>query len=390
MGSLTARKLESLKPQPKPYKVTDGDGLYVFVSPTGTRSWRANYAQAGKQKTRTYGTFPDLSLAQARQAHQQARAAQPPADAPAPAVSPTFRAVARLWMAKHLPGLKNAKHKLQVENTLERFVHPAIGDRAINSILRRELAEIVIASLGKQRRIETAHRVAGRIGAVFSYAVDSGFLDAHPALHLSRVLPNRPPAKHMACVEPEEAPQLLRDIAGYPDLVTRLALQLLSLTLVRTNELRLMRWSEVREDGAVWVIPAERMKQKTPHVVPLSTQARAVLAKLREISGSDLVLESPANPGHPISENTMLFALYRLGYKGRMTGHGFRALASTVLNESGKFEPDWIEKQLSHQEADEVRAAYNRAKYLPQRRDLMEWWGNWIQATAASQPPASA
>jgi integrase len=191
----------------------------------------------------------------------------------------------------------------------------------------------------------------------------------------------------MASIPPDEAGELMRQIDGYPDLVTRLGLQLLAHTFVRVGELRGMRWDELREDGHVWVIPEARMKMGLPHVVPLSEPARAILAQLRAINGDmALVLDSPAKPGHELSENTFLFALYRLGYRGRMTAHGFRALASTVLNEQSGFPHDVIERQLAHKETDAVRAAYNRASYLTQRRELMTWWSTWLQCAEECRP----
>lgn len=369
---LTARAVETAKPREKPYKLADGAGLYLYVSPTGAKSWRANYSEAGKQKTRTYGRWPSMSLADARRAHQEARDG-PQAAKVAPA--PTFREVARLWLAKHLPSLSNPKHRGQVEATLERFAYPALGARPIGEIRRADLVAVVQA-VGD--RVETAHRVAGRITAVFDHAIDAGILEAHPAANLTRVLEPRRVKKPMPSIPPEEAGALLSAIDTYPDLVTRLGLLLAAHTFVRVGELLGMRGDELREDGALWVIPEARMKARLPHVVPLSTQARAILERLREVNPGPLVLESPAHPGHPLSENTLLFALYRLGYRGRMTVHGFRALASTVLNERSGFPHDVIERQLAHRETDAVRAAYNRASYLDQRRELMQWWGDWV------------
>jgi len=371
---LTARAVETAKPRDKPYKLSDGAGLYLYVSPTGAKSWRANYTDAGKQKTRTYGRWPGMSLADARRAHQEAREGPQAPEAPPP--SPTFREVARLWLIKHLPSLSNPKHRGQVEATLERFAYPALGARPIGEIRRADLVAVVQA-VGD--RVETAHRVAGRITAVFGHAIDAGILESHPASNLTRVLEPRRVKKPMASIPPEEAGALLRAIDTYPDLVTRLGLLLAAHTFVRVGELLGMRWDELREDGALWVIHESRMKARLPHVVPLSTQARAILERLREVNPGPLVLESPAHPGHPLSENTLLFALYRLGYRSRMTVHGFRALASTVLNERSGFPHDVIERQLAHRETDAVRAAYNRAQYLDQRRELMQWWGEWLE-----------
>lgn len=387
MSSLTVRAVEAAKPKAKPYKLADGQGLYLFVSPAGGKSWRANFAAGGKQQTRTYGRWPGMTLADARKAHAQAR------EGPQEAAASTFREVAKLWLAKTLPALSNPKHKIQVENTLERYAYPKLGDRPINQITRAEVAKVAMDAQ-EGDKIETAHRVAGRITGVFDFAQDAGLIDKHPAANLSRVLIPRKVKKPMASIQPEQAGELMRQIADYPDVVTRLGLQLLAHTFVRVNELLGMRWAELVEDGAVWVVPAERVKgtakNKLPHVVPLSAQARAILAQLREVNGDvALVLDSPARPGHPLSENTFLFALYRLGYKGTMTAHGFRALASTVLNEQSGFAHDVIERQLAHKESDAVRAAYNRAEHLPKRRELMAWWSKWLETAAADRPPAS-
>lgn len=381
MGGLTVRAVEGAKPRDKAYKLTDGQGLYLYVSPAGAKSWRANFTIAGKQQTRTYGRYPEMGLAEAREAHRTARDAKPDTT-----TSQAFRDVAKAWMLKHLPGLSNPKHRVQVQNTLETFVFPKIGDMPIGQIKRGDLVKAVEA-VGD--RVETAHRVAGRITAVFNYAQDAGILEAHPAANLTRVLAARKTKKPMASIRPSEAGELLRAIATYPDRVTQLGLLLMAHTFVRVGELRGFQRNELREDGAIWVVPEERMKLKLPHVVPLSKQAQVIVAQLAELSGSDLLLESPAKPGQPISENTLLFALYRLGYRGRMTVHGFRALASTVLNEQSGFSHDVIERQLAHKETDAVRAAYNRAEHLSARRQMMVWWSQWLERAAADQPSAS-
>jgi len=379
--TLTVKAVEAAKPKDKPYKLTDGAGLYLFVSVAGGKSWRANYTKAGKQATRTYGRYPEMSLADARKAHLGAKEVQP-------VKVVTFEAVARDWLELKLPTLSNGKHQIQVVNSLERFVFPRIGNASITALTRSELVSVVQAVQATGVN-ETAHRVAGRIGMVFDYALDAGILENHPASNLVRVLQARRTKAPMASIPPDEAGALLRAIRGYEEPVTRLGLQFLAHVFVRPTELRLMEWGELKEGGTVWVIPEERMKMGKPHVVPLSDAAQKILKGLELINGDkQFVLASPLKPKAPISENTLLFALYRLGYRGRMTAHGFRALASTVLNEHSGFAHDVIERQLSHKETDEVRAAYNRAQYLPKRRELMTWWANWLQ-TQADQQPAS-
>jgi integrase len=387
---LTVRAVEAAKPKDKPYKLADEKGLYLYVSTAGGKSWRANFTVHGKQQTRTYGRYPAMSLADARKAHQQAKETP---DTTTSATAPTFRDVAKEWLLKHLPSLSNPKHRGQVESTLEVYAFPKIGNLPIDNIPRKLLTEVVQGiQTGSGGKVETAHRVAGRITSVFDYAQDAGHIDAHPAANLTRVLIPRKVKKPMASIPPGEAGKLVQDILTYPEPVTRLGLLLVAHTFVRVGEALGFRRDELKEDGAMWVVPAERVKgagdKKLPHVVPLSPQAQAIVKQLMELTDGELLLGSPARPGHPLSENTLLFALYRLGYRDRMTVHGFRALASTVLNEQSGFPHDVIERQLAHKETDQVRAAYNRAEYLPQRRELMAWWSNWLDA-AASRPPAS-
>jgi len=393
--SLTAKAVDAAKPREKGYKLTDGHGLYLYVTPAGSKSWRANYSLCGKQKTRTYGLWPEMSLADARKEHALIRAGSDAESSPAIKNTPTFKAVAREWLKIKLPSLSNTKHQGQVENTLERYAFPVIGTMPIDSIPRTKLVAVVRAAQ-EGGKVETAHRVAGRVTSVFDYAQDVGYIEQHGAAGLTRVLQARKVRKPMASIPPEEAGSLLLAIDDYDEPVTRLGLWLLAYTFVRVGELRGMRRSEFKEGGEIWVVPPLRVKgeekKKLPHIVPLSRQARAIVKELEAHTGNtDLVLDSPLRRGHPLSENTFLFALYRLGYRGRMTAHGFRALASTVLNEHSGFERDVIERQLAHRESDEVRAAYNRAQYLTQRRKLMQWWADWLdeQRGLASQKRAT-
>lgn len=206
----------------------------------------------------------------------------------------------------------------------------------------------------------------------------TGRCERDPTPDLKGALKTRK-AKNMARIPETELPELMRKIAAYDgEFQTRLALQFMALTFVRTGEMRFAEWSEIDEAKAEWRIPAERMKMPSPHIVPLSTQALEVIRQLRELNGRwKWVFPSQSNTQKPISENTVLFALYRMGYHSRMTGHGFRGLASTILNENG-FEADWIERQLAHTEGNGVRAAYNHAQYLSERRRMMQWWGDYL------------
>ena len=384
--TLTIRAIDSAKPKEKPYKLADAGGLYLAVLPTGGKSWRFNHTEAGKQKTKTYGTYPAMSLADARMCHAAFK------DRGQSVGSQTFKDVAEAWLKVKLPTLRNTKHQIQIAETLARHVYPAIGSRPIAEIRRVDLVAVVNSVKSEKGAdiTETAHRVAGRITKVFEYAQDLGLIDSHPASGLTRVLPPKKIKRHMPSIGHSEAVALLSAIQSYDEPVTRLALLLMAHTFVRVGELRGMLRSELILSDAVWLVPGERMKVGVPHVVPLSTQATALIAQLQALSRSDYVIESPLRAGQPISENTLLFALYRLGYRGRMTVHGFRALASSVLNEHSPFSKDAIERQLAHKETDQVRAAYNRAEYLPERRRLMQWWSDWLVSQAGAAAPRSS
>jgi integrase len=376
---LTNKKIDGAKPTAKPYKLTDAHGLYIHILPTGSKSWRYNYTIDGKNKTKTFGQYPMIGLADARQLLNafKIELAQGINE-----VSMSFDTLKRDWIIHRKQTLKNAKHKQQIEYRLDTFVSPHIGKRAIDSLKRADFVKVVQAiQLGGI--IETAHRVATHIRQVMDYAVDLGIIESHSANGLSRVL-QTPKVKHMNCVPVEDAATLFKAINEYDEPVTKLGLLFAALTFVRTNELRFMKWSEIVDDK-FWVIPESRMKMKKPHVVPLSDYALEILKELELYTGDyDFVFQSLTRPKHPISENTLLFALYRLGYRGKMTVHGFRALASTVLNEQSPFSHDVIERQLAHKETDQVRAAYNRAEYLDERIKLMAWWADWVSSALNS------
>lgn len=370
---LTNKKIDGAKPQDKPYKLTDAHGLFIYITPAGGKSWRYLYKLDGKHKTKTFGQYPQIGLADARLALNAFKLELASGIGKA---SPTFDEVKREWLLHKMPQLRNAKHKQQVEYRLDTFVSPHIGKRAIDTLKRADFV-IVVQKIQAGGIIETAHRVGTHIRQVMDYAVDLGKIESHSAVGLSRVLKS-PKTMHMNCIDVKDAPSLISKIANYDEPITRLGLQFAMLTFVRTGELRGMRWDEI-QDERFWVIPATRMKMKKPHVVPLSDAALKVLKALDVYTGEyDLVFNSEKKPNKPISENTLLFALYRLGYRGVMTVHGFRALASTVLNEQSPFSHDVIERQLAHKETDLVRAAYNRAEYLDERIALMEWWALWI------------
>jgi integrase len=328
--------------------------------------WRAHVYVGGKRASKLLRTRRDaVAWAEAKEAELTGYVAM------------TFGQAAERWLAWKLPQLENANNAQTMEQSIRHYVLPHIGSRKLVDLRRADLVAVV-KEVAKAGRVETAHRVGQRIRAILDYAVDSGEIESHPGAGLSRVLPVAKPHR-IAAIAPAELPELLRAIQSYPEPVTRIGLLLLAHTFVRTSELIGAKWSELRDD--VWVVPEERMKVGLPHVVPISPQVRSLLDELHPMTGeSPYWLASTRNPLVPISNNTLLFALYRLGYRGRMTGHGFRSVASTILNESGLFSRDSIERQLAHQETDEVRAAYHRATYLEERRRMMAWYSQRLIA----------
>lgn len=386
---LTDTAIRKAKPGEKPVKLSDEKGMFLLVTPAGGKLWRMKYRHSGKEKLLALGTYPDVSLALARERRDEARKLL--ADGVDPgetrkaekrarqlSAANSFEAVAREWHGKQVHTWAK-KHAEDVLRRLEGNIFPALGYRPISEIEAPDLLATV-RKIEARGAYDLAHRVLQVCGQVFRYGVATGRCRRDPTGDLRGALtPHK--AKHQAAVRPEELPELLRKIDAYDkeagDTLTRLALQLMAVTFVRTSELIGAKWEEFDEKAKLWIIPAARMKMKTEHLVPLSQQALAILVGLKPLSGGSEYLFPGRNRDKPISNNTMLFALYRMGYKGKMTGHGFRAVASTLMNEAG-FRSDVIERQLAHCERNEVRGAYNRAEYLPERRKLMKWWGDYL------------
>lgn len=374
-------------------KLHDGGGLYLWVYADGRKYWRLRYKIAGSEKSLSLGVYPAIGLKKARIRRDEERQRldanlDPAAERRANkarrmvAAANSFEAVAREWYAKQakhwVPG-----HADDVLRRLETNIFPTIGRRPISEIDAPELLG-ALRPMEDRGAYDLAHRVLQVCGQVFRYGIATGRCTRNFAADLRGALtPHK--KKHQAAVRPEDFPSLLRAIAGYEtigDKQTGLALELLALTFTRTNELIAATWSEFDMDAGIWVVPAARMKMKTEHLVPLSTRALAILEELKEIGGGSRFVFPGRNRDTHISNNTLLFALYRLGYKGKMTGHGFRAVASTMLNEMGKFRPDVIERQLAHSERNDVRGAYNRAEYLPERKKMMQVWGDYLDGLA--------
>lgn len=382
---LTDAACRGAKPDPtgKPRKMADGGGLLLFVSPSGGKLWRMRYRFGGKEKVLSFGAYPQVTLADARALRDKAKRAladglDPGANAKAALSAPagdSFEAVAREWIKAQSVTWSPA-HTARILSRFERDAFPAIGSIPIAELTAPQILEML-------RRVEDrAPDVAGRIrmttGAIMRYAIATGRASRDPAADLRGALKPTPRVKHMARIEAGELSGFLWKLHRYDgEPQTRYAIEFVMHTFVRTKELRFGAWREI--DGDVWRIPAARMKRQRDLIVPLTPQSLAILAKLKELAGdSEWIV--PGRSGKPMSENTMLYALYRLGYHGRATIHGFRGLASTVLNESGLWSADAIEKQLSHEPADKVRRAYNAAQLLPERRRMLEWWSEYIEA----------
>ncbi|WP_079416017.1 tyrosine-type recombinase/integrase [Thiomonas intermedia] len=386
-------------PEGKPYKRhADAGGLYLEVTKTGAKLWRWKYRAGGKEKRLALGAYPKVSLKDARRARDEARALLDSGADPGEARQDAKRArlassdlafekVARAWW-EHWRATKAERHAGYVIARLEADAFPAFGEKPVNELTAPAFVRLA-KSIEERGAADIARRVLQTCGQVMRYAVAHGLTDRNPVADVKPgdVLRARRQV-NFARIELSELPELLRRIEGYTGSpFTRLGLKLMALTFVRTGELIGARWQEFDLTAAQWRIPAERTKSRREHLVPLAPQAIEVLRTLQAVHGNDPVRCTGAAllfPGErkrstPMSNNTMLKALERMGYKGRMTGHGFRGVASTALNEMG-YRPDVIEAQLAHVEENRVRAAYNHARYAAERVALMKDWANYCDA----------
>ncbi|AXF84849.1 Prophage integrase IntA [Ephemeroptericola cinctiostellae] len=390
---LTIRACDTFKPLDKPYKKFDGSGLYLEVMPlpSGAKYWRFKYAYLKTEKRISFGVYPEVSLAKARELRDAARLQVKEGKDPSVVKQEnkrlafknainTFKALALDW---HNTKLANwtpytAKRQLKI---LENELFPSLGHRPIAEITTPELLQ-VIRKVEDRDALEIAKRTLQVCNQVFMFAAQTGLCEANPAANLKGALQTRK-VQHYKYLRDDDLPEFVEKLeTNSADLepTTLLATKLLALTFVRTIELRGAKWSEFNFDKNEWRVPAERMKMKVEHIVPLSTQALEVIAKLKVINGNrEHLFPNVKNPRKMMSENTILFALYRMGYHSRATGHGFRATASTILNEQG-YNRDHIERQLAHGEGNAVRAAYNHAQYLPERRKMMQDWADYFMA----------
>jgi integrase len=389
--ALTDRAVRTAKLQMRPYKLSDGDGMYLLVQPNGARYWRMKFRFAGKEKLFAIGVYPEVSLKEARtkcdEARRMLRGGLDPSAAKQAGkrqakfeVTNAFQAVARDWI-EHQSARWEEITRTRILAQFEADVFPMIGKTPIADLKARD-AIAVAKAIEARGAGEMASRVLQRMRSVFRHAVVTERIESNPMLDVKPDEVLRPrQTEHRAALPESELPEFLARLDTYDgDPTTKHALSLLVLTAVRPGELRGAHWDEIDMAMATWRIPAARMKMKAEHIVPLSRQAISVLEAIKPLTGSDtLVFPSPFYPGKSMSENTLNSALARLGYKGIATAHGFRSLFSTVANEHGH-DPDHIERQLAHVERNQTRAAYHRAVYVKERVKLMQWWADWLDA----------
>ncbi len=394
---LTELSIKQSKPKEKQYKITDGEGMYLRIHPNGSKYWQLQYWFEGKQKINSLGIWPEVSLKQAREKRYEAKkklkedkntawkdlqSFEEAGTHQEKVNSTTFQNVFQEWFSRQSKNWTE-RHSRGVESNLKMYVLPDLGEIPIADISRQDVIA-VLRKIEAKGKYETCYRIRQKLEAIFSFAEIEGHCSTNPAKGLQQIL-TKPQPKFQNSIPISELPEFLQNIeadnATAPS--TALAMKFIILTFVRTSELRFADWQEFKIDSTdpLWVIPAERMKMRKTHHVPLSRQVVSILKEMQQYSGPEgYVFPQLYNRKKPMSENTLLYFSNRLGYAGRNTIHGFRALASTVLNESRKWHPDVIERQLAHQESNKVRSAYNRAEHLDERRKMMNWWSNYIES----------
>jgi len=391
---LSEMKVRTAKPSGKAYKLADGDGLFLLVTPQGGKYFRLKYRCDGKEKLLSFGTYPEISLADARLRRDEARrqvaqgidpgAVRKAQKQAATEETETFEVVAREWLLKFSPTWTE-RHATTTMSRLERDVFPWIGKRPMMEIKAPELLT-VIRRVESRGALESAHRIRIIAGQIFRYAVATGRAERDPAADLRDALPPKNAKHHAAIIDPKEVGALLRATDGYTGhFIVKCALRMAPLLFVRPGELRHAEWAEIDLDEMVWNIPGGKMKMKEPHLVPLSKQAVDILRDLQPLTGSGrYVFPSARSSARPMSNNAILAALRRMGYsKDEMTGHGFRATARTILDEVLQVRPDFIEHQLAHAVRDPNGRAYNRTAHLEERKKMMQKWADYLDGLKA-------
>ncbi|EIJ2662287.1 integrase [Escherichia coli] len=400
--SLTDTAIRNAKPLDKSWKLSDAQGLYLLIKPNGSKLWHLKYRFGGKEKKLAFGAYPAVSLANARKMREDARSVLSAGNDPgvkkqqekfARKSGNTFEDIARKWVAGNIRW--NEAHAAKVLRSLELHVFPLFGKFPVSDLKTADLL-IPLRVAERKGTLETAARIQQRTTAIMRYAVQEGLIDGNPANDLTGAIAP-PPKNHYPALPLEKIPEMLERIEGYSGrLLTRLAIQLNLLIFIRSSELRFARWTEIDLDGAMWTIPAERepipgvrysergAKMKMQHLVPLSAQAVTILKQLKLLSGNcELLFPGDHDPHKPMSENTINKALRVMGYNTQadVCGHGFRTMACSALIESGRRSKDAVERQMSHQERNHVRAAYiHKAEHLDERTQMMQWWSDYLDA----------
>ena len=396
--ALTALEVSKSKAADKPQRLADGGNMYLLIQPNGAKYWRLDYRLAGKRKTLAIGVYPDMSLSDAREQREQARklianGVDPVAVKQAQKASTiekvenSFEVIAREWFVRHAPNWKE-NHSSKIIARLEKDVFPWIGNRPIADITAPALLA-AIRKIEARGALETAHRALACCGQVFRYAVATGRAERDPTGDLRGALPPVKKEKHFAAItEPKKVGELMRDIEGYQgSYIVKGAFKLSPLLFVRPGELRKMEWAELDLDKAEWIIPADKMKMGVTHIVPLAKQAVAILREMLPLTGrSKYVFHGERDHDRPMSDNAIRSALRRMGWANdEMTPHGFRAMASTILDNMG-YKQEWLERQLAHEEPNKIKAAYKREAwrmYLPERTAMMQAWADYLDKLKA-------
>lgn len=383
--ALTDIQIKRAKPQDKPYTLNDGQGLSLLINPDGSKGWRFRFRFAGKARLMSFGSYDIVSLAEAREKREVARrqvanGIDPVQERKAQKLAQklstenSFEAVSREWHAAKADRWTVA-YREEIIKTFEQDVFPFIGKRPIAEIKPLELLE-VLKRIEKRGALEKTRKVRQRCGEVFRYAIITGRAEYNPAPDLAIALAV-PKQKHHPYLSEEELPHFVRDLETYTgSIITKNATKIVMLTGVRTQEMRFATWEEINLEKGIWEIPAERMKMRRPHIVPLSTQVIEIFQQLKPITEHyPYIFIGRNNRTKPISKESVSQVIELLGYKGRATGHGFRHTISTILHEHG-FNSAWIELQLAHADKNNIRGTYNHALYLDKRRDMLQWYAD--------------
>lgn len=390
MGKLTATGVKQAKPEDKAIKLTDGGGMYLLINPNGSKYWRYNYRFAGKRKTLAIGTYPEVSLADARKRHLAARESLANSIDPCEvkkidkltrhiAAAESFEAIGREWFQQNMEGKSDSYHDRTLR-ILEKDLYPYLGTRPIAHITAPELLA-VLRRIENRGAVDIAHRAKQTSGLIFRYAIATGRAERDPSRDITGALKNKRKTHHAAITDPKEVGKLMAAIDSYTGtLVVMTALKLSPLLFQRPGEIRHMEWSEINWEQRRWEIPAEKMKMRVDHIVPLCQQALDLLTELQRLTGrGKYVFPSARGASRPLSENGVRTALRTIGYANdQMTPHGFRAMARTILDEVLNYRVDWIEHQLAHAVKDPNGRAYNRTAHLEGRTKMMQAWADYL------------